>query len=45
MSADILKTYTDYLAVIGLGYAIGPPIGGALSQHVGWQVCYDVKKH
>ncbi|KAK7031852.1 MFS drug transporter [Favolaschia claudopus] len=25
--------------VIGLGYAIGPPIGGALSQRVGWQWC------
>ncbi|KAJ7434948.1 MFS general substrate transporter [Mycena latifolia] len=25
--------------VIGVGYAIGPPIGGALSQHVGWQWC------
>ncbi|KAJ7479526.1 major facilitator superfamily domain-containing protein [Mycena latifolia] len=25
--------------VIGVGYAIGPPLGGALSQHVGWQWC------
>ncbi|KAJ6595160.1 MFS general substrate transporter [Mycena vulgaris] len=25
--------------VIGVGYAIGPPIGGALSQRVGWQWC------
>ncbi|KAJ7879834.1 hypothetical protein B0H13DRAFT_1892105 [Mycena leptocephala] len=30
-------------AVIGVGYAIGPPIGGALSQHVGWQMTRQFK--
>ncbi|KAJ7154928.1 MFS general substrate transporter [Mycena crocata] len=25
--------------VIGVGYAIGPPIGGALAQRVGWEWC------
>ncbi|KAJ7834517.1 major facilitator superfamily domain-containing protein [Mycena leptocephala] len=45
--SDIVTLRERYVApagrhqspVIGVGYAIGPPIGGALSQHVGWQWC------